>query len=733
MVRLNIFSFIKSLSSKIAIIMALTLFIMLIILNFLILNIFKSSLLDSAYQKGQDLTAMFTKMNRSALIRSDYFSLEQSVKELQSKENILFAQVFDKDMFLLTPSSKPFEVSNARFTFIYEETVYDDMNNVIGYAAVGLCNKQIHELLKRNRIIFYTLSFIIVMSTCLLLLALINIVVHKPIKTIIYSVGKISSGDLDHEIKIRSNDELGNLANNFNIMTSKLKDSISTIRCIIDSMPSALMSIDKEYKVLQWNSSAEDLTGISIEKAVSKNVYSLFPELARFKKQINMVLGSNKPMKLNRVQINKDKNLYDIHIFPLKIEFVNGLVIRIDDITEKEKRENLLFQAQKMESIGNLAGGLAHNLNNILAGILGTTTFLEYKLNKNAISNELLAEKLKIIDTASQRAAEMVRELLSMSGKKQDIEYNPHDINTLVKNVIKICENTFDKAVDIQAEYNNRPSMVLCNSNQIEQVILNICINAYHAMTIMRNDHETKGGSIKIKISHFTSDIYFKEIHANAVHDEYILLNITDNGIGITKENLSRIYDPFFTTKAKGQGSGLGLSMVFSIVKQHQGIIDIYSEPGTGTSVKIYFPALKDVHENNQIPGPVDIAPSAIPDRAGVLIIDDEEDIRTIGMEMLTELGYTVFLAKDGHEGLKIFNRLEKEISLIILDMIMPKTSGQEILESIRSKNKKVKIIMTSGFINNENEFSRIYSKADGFLSKPFTLNDLYAIVKEYM
>lgn len=725
--------FFRSLSSKISLFLSLTLFFMLLILNFFIIDHNISFLLDNAKEMNNELTEMFAKINSSPLARRDFYALEKNVIELQRDDNVLFARIYNKNGTLLTPSSRPHkEIENS---LIYQREIFNDEMEIIGSVSVGYDLSHIFSEINSYKYILYILSFVIVLITCIILLYLINLVVHKPLKKLLLSVNNISKGDIDQKVEIDSDDEIGNLADNFNLMTSRLKSSINTINCIIESMPSALISIDKEYKVLQWNEMAYKITNIPRKTADNKYIFDLLPDFKDYEKEISNVLASNKHMSINRAKLSFNKDsFYEIHFFPLQNESVDGVVIRVDDITEDEKRDNQLIQAQKMESVGNLAGGLAHNFNNILAGIIGTTTFLEYKLETNQnIPADILKNKLAIIDEAGQRASELVKELMSISGRQKNIDLKAQDLCLLINNVIKICENTFDKSVEIKFNKKEEEAVFYGNSSKIEQVILNICINAYHSMTIMRKPIEKKGGILQISIDRFLADDYFSKTYANVRFDEYWLLSISDTGVGIDKKNLKKIFDPFFTTKNKEYGSGLGLAMVFGIINQHNGIIDVYSEAGEGTVFKIYLPVYYE--ENSE--GKNEKSPSnrycIKKGHGSILLIDDEENIRKIGSAMLKECGYTVYQAEDGIKGIEIFKEKKGEIRLIILDMIMPKKSGKEVLDEIKSISDDIKVIMISGYMDNEDSNKSKYNKADGFLLKPFTISALSDMISNIL
>ncbi len=718
--------FVKSLSSKIALVISITLVLMLIIINFFFMRLFSRLLMDSQESKAREITRMFSKINTPPLIRNDYYTLEQNVIELQKNRDIVSAQVYDSDLFLLTLSSNVIKGENNVMLRIYEEDIKNYEGGIIGHVTVGFDISDMVLFIKRYRLALYIASFIAVSITFMILLFLINIIVSRPLKLLLDSVNRISYGDLDHEVPVERADEIGVLAKDFNLMTKRLKSSASNLACIVDCMPSAIITVDRDKNILEWNKSASSLIGKGKEDAVSRNLFDVFPQTENYRHIIEQVMAEKKPYRIAREKLfTESRSIYELFFFPLRNEQAEGVVIRIDDITEREKRKLELIQAQKMESIGNLAGGLAHNLNNILAGIVGTTTFLEYKLeNGQPVSSDVLKNKLKIIDDSGQRATELIKELMAISGKDKNIDYQVHDLNLLAANVIKMCQNTFDKAVEIIPRYNEEKALFLGNSNQIEQVILNICINAYHSMTVMRKQGENKGGRLTVSISRFRADDHFVAVHENASKRNYWMTSISDTGVGMNRDTISRIFDPFFTTKKESGGSGLGLSTVFTTVKQHGGIIDVYSEVGRGTTFRIYIPVKEEEDEKICRESQEDDL-SLQKGKGSILIIDDEDSIRNISREMLKECGYDVYTAEDGISGLDLFREKSGEIILVIIDMIMPKRSGLEVLKDIKGINSCVKVIMSSGFMGENDSDLSLYGQADGFLSKPFTIKAL--------
>ncbi|HOT45848.1 MAG TPA: response regulator [Spirochaetota bacterium] len=398
---------------------------------------------------------------------------------------------------------------------------------------------------------------------------------------------------------------------------------------------------------------------------------------------------------------------------------------------EKERIQAQLIQAQKMEAIGTLAGGIAHDFNNMLGGILGSLNLLELLAEK-----ENLAQKeafRKYLDTASEstrRAAEVTRQLLTLS-RRQNLQFAPVDIMQSIRNVLKICKNSFPKSVNLDFPSQDSPLMVNADFTQIEQVILNLCVNASHAMTIMRNERGDEGGTLSVQAARVKCDENTCAVHPQARADaDYARIKVSDTGIGMDEETRKRIFEPFFTTKAQGSGTGLGLAMVYNIVTQHQGFIDVYSEPGSGSTFTVYIPALAEAAAG----AGRGTTPEAIERGTGrILVIDDEAAILRIARGMLEQCGYEVITATNGKDGVMAYDEEADGISAVILDLSMPGISGNEVLRQLREINPSVKVLIASGLAEDE-EIRRITSGGSvGFIQKPYTAVELSSMLKKLL
>lgn len=580
----------------------------------------------------------------------------------------------------------------------------------------------------------------------LLMLVIFIFLSYYLIRPILNLAEKINEVAVTHEYNLRIDkpfkDEIGVLQSGFNLLLSniqsreserdrfetELNKTKSYLGSIIESMPSLLITINNAGEITHFNRSAARVTNLDPEEVIGRKFTEILPVLSEiYIKSKNSQLKDKQPVYLSRQNLGTISKFANISLYPLISEDIQGVVLMVDDVTELEIKEEQLRQVQKMETVGTLAGGLAHDFNNVLSGIVGTLSLLKYKMQKTVtVSADDLKGYLVTMEESAARAVDMVQQLLTLS-RRQELIMVPVDLNLAVKHVLKICQNTFDKCVQIRFCQGENNSRILADPTQIEQVILNICVNAYHSMTIMCPENKIQGGTMDLSITRIDADAHFCSIHHEAEKKAYWKLDITDTGVGMDDETISKIFEPFFTTKDKGKGTGLGLSMVYNIVKQHKGFVKLYSEINLGTTFSLYLPILfnPDTIEESQIES------STQTGKGTVLVVDDEEIMRSLVKEMLEECGYNLLFAEDGEEGLNIYQQNYAQIDLVLLDMIMPKKSGVETFHAIRQITPDAKIIVTSGFRQDERVDKLLAKGAAGFIQKPYTINKLSEIIFE--
>ncbi len=377
--------------------------------------------------------------------------------------------------------------------------------------------------------------------------------------------------------------------------------------------------------------------------------------------------------------------------------------------SELQKRNIQLVRSQKMEMIGTLAGGLAHDFNNILGGIIGSVSLLKLYQEDNDLTDEKLTDNLAIIEKSSKRATDVVSKLMDFSRKEIESKIVV-DLNGIVTDVIEICKTTIDKSLNLRSNLMTGDLLVEADPGQIEQVILNLCINAAHSMTIMRSTDDRNGGILSIATG-----------RTKVGDNEYCTVTISDTGVGIKQENLLRIFDPFFSTKNEDGGTGLGLAMASSIIDQHEGYLDVDSTPGEGTTFHIHLLVYK-----GDMGVPIKSVEKQI--KTGVnkiLLVDDEEILREVSRELLMECGYEVMLAKNGQEALSLYRKYYAEIDLILLDMSMPGMSGDEVYSKLKTDFPDIRVLISSGSEQDSRISEMLKNRNIGFIKKPYTIHNL--------
>jgi PAS domain S-box-containing protein len=394
---------------------------------------------------------------------------------------------------------------------------------------------------------------------------------------------------------------------------------------------------------------------------------------------------------------------------------LTGLMGVTRDITENRKLQQQFFQAQKMESIGTLAGGIAHDFNNLLGGILGYASLLK----ANVDENEQAYSFADTIEKSANRAAELTAQLLAFA---RGGKYEPKvvSLNSIVKESLEIIGRTFDKLIMINVDLADPIPTVEADAGQIQQVLINLCVNARDAMPT--------GGTLTISTKEQTLTEKEAKKQSGARPGHYVVLSVSDTGAGIERETLQRIFEPFFTTKEKGKGTGLGLSMAYGVVNNHGGHIHVQSTPGAGTIFHIYLPASGKT-ETRDNGGSRDV-------RGGqelILVVDDEEVVRYLAKDVLESSGYTVLMASDGVEAIEEYEKNMKNIALVIIDMVMPRMGGKEAFLKLKEINPNVKALLFTGYGKNSEAHEIMRNGVSNFIQKPFQLDELLYKVRDVL
>lgn len=526
-----------------------------------------------------------------------------------------------------------------------------------------------------------------------------------------------------------------------------LRKSREDLRSTLDSIGDGVISADEEGVVLGMNSVAERLTGWTDEEATGRPFDQVFRIVDRGPSNFQVDPGQSgfDPAKGvgggGSVLLSRTGEEFRItrSFGSLRHEDGSplGMVAVFRDETESFRREQQLVQAQKMEAVGTLAGGLAHDLNNVLAGIVGPVSLVEFCLaGDGELSREELEGYVSMIRSSSKRAADLVSQLLAISHGHR-LSFARADLHHCLESVLRIARTTFDKSVTIRYTQNPDPCWAWADPAQVEQIVLNLLINACHAMTLMRSEGDRWGGEIRVTVDSVQVGEGVEEQDEIVRPGRYWRIRVEDEGVGIGEEDLPQVFTPFFTTKGKGKGTGLGLAMVYNIVQKHLGFVKIDSRVGEGTDFRVHIPVLEiepgspdgSPPEEVEAPAPAPVGSS----QETILLVDDESSLLETARGMLEKRGYRILVAQGGPEGLELFLERRAEIDLVLLDIVMPVMPGDEVFRAIQEAAPGTRVLLTSGFSQDERIGRILEQGARGFLRKPYDIDGLSRAVAQVL
>jgi len=487
---------------------------------------------------------------------------------------------------------------------------------------------------------------------------------------------------------------------------------------LLDKAPDAICVSDIEQRVFYWNTGAERIYGWTAAEAIGKNANELLFQgdgaapLAALKR---IIAQGEWHGELNQVTKYGKRIVVESRWALMRDESgkPESILVINTDITEKKEIESQLFRAQRMENIGALAGGIAHDLNNVLGPILMVGSLIREELASK--------ESREMLDTATasaQRGAEMVKQILSFargaSGERMLLQ-----VGHLVKEMGKLAKDTFPKSIDIRTNVAGELPAIMGDATQLHQVLLNLCVNARDAMP--------EGGALLIQAENIVVDRKQVRMYPQPISGPYVVVSVSDTGMGIPPELRDRIFEPFFTTKGQGKGSGLGLSTVLSIIKSHAGFVEISSEVGKGTTLKVYLPATATTETGlaRQEQSP----PPPMGKGQQVLLVDDELAILEITKETLETFNYRVVTATDGVEAVTLYRQRKGEINIVVTDLMMPTMDGPALIRALCQIDPHVKIVAVSGLDSRAKLAEAEKLNVQAFLGKPYTTEKLLTIL----
>ena len=482
---------------------------------------------------------------------------------------------------------------------------------------------------------------------------------------------------------------------------------------LLDQAQDAIIVRDLDQKILFWNKGAQHIYGWTAEEAVGRNAVDLMlNEQSKQFEEARQAVGKNGKWKGEVYQTRRDGAEIIVESRWTLVRDEQGrpkavLVINTD-VTEKKRMESQFLRAQRMESIGTLAGGIAHDLNNVLSPILMAIDMLQLKA-----TDEASKKWFEVLRTNAERGGDMVKQVLSFARgvEGERVALQPKH---LIKEIVKILRETLPKSIEINFEIPGDLWIISADATQMHQVLMNLCVNARDAMP--------DGGSITIRAENVFVDENYARMHLEAKAGRFVRITVSDTGPGMSAEIQSRIFEPFFTTKEMTKGTGLGLSTALTIVKSHGGFINVYSELHRGSQFALFLPALDttDTVESSTFQ-------TDLPQGNGelILVVDDEESIREITRGTLETFGYSVITASDGTEALALYADRKNEIAVVLTDMVMPFMDGPATIRALQRMNPQIRIIAASGLGTAQRAGEGSLDGVSVFLNKPYTAEKL--------
>lgn len=535
---------------------------------------------------------------------------------------------------------------------------------------------------------------------------------------------------------IRSSDEIGALAKAFQDISQKLQDTLISLRRAshdwertFDAVPELIAIIDDRNNIVKINQAMAEKLGVKVQEAVGIKYHDLFHEpLASTLSSATEKESDNGLASIQELLQKKLGPDFLLSASPLKGQHgeLLGSVFVASDISERRqaeeergKLEAQMREVQKLESLGVLAGGIAHDFNNLLMAILGNADLALFSLSPTSPARPSIEE----IARASQRAADLCRQMLAYSGRGRFV-VGRYDLSEIVREMGQMLEVSVSKKAVLRYSFAEELPAVEADATQLRQVIMNLITNASEAMGDQSGVISVATGVMECNRAYLADSYLDDKLPAG----KYVFLEVTDTGAGMDEETRRRIFDPFFTTKFTGRG--LGLAVVLGIIRGHQGAIQVYSEPGKGTSFKILLPA-KDWTPEDLAPSTTSWAPLS-PGKT-ILLVDDDDNVRRVGTKMLTILGFNVLTAARGREALEMFRTGGDGIDCVILDLTMPEMSGEEVLRDLRQLRRNVCVILSSGY-NEQDVTQKFVGKGlAGFIQKPYTMDNLRIILNRVL
>jgi two-component system, cell cycle sensor histidine kinase and response regulator CckA len=620
-----------------------------------------------------------------------------------------------------------------------------DHGRFYGFVEVTERLDNIPSIVKRFAQTAALLALAAILLTTLAVYALFRYLVYRPMNELDEAMGRVKGGAFDLQARVSTQDEFGRLAMGFNRMLERIREltrereaqqetlrqrvreataesqaAAERYRLIFDSNPLPMWVYDSTtLRFLTVNEAAVQNYGWTREAFLQMTIEDLYRPQDRPKLLADAARPTEEHAQLEAAQhLRKDGSLIDVEVslHDLMFEGRQARLVIASDVTDKKRIEASVLRSQRLESLGTLASGIAHDLNNILSPLSISTFLLRPK-----ISDAGGYETLDTMEEVIERGSQLIKRVLSFA-RGTEGERIPVNPERVLGEVVSIVKETFPKSIHIQFSATGKTGTVLGDPTQLHQVLMNLCVNARDAMP--------QGGNLELEAKTIEIDEHEAQLLPDAKPGRYVMISVKDTGTGIAPQVMDKIFDPFFTTKEQGKGTGLGMSTSLGIVQSLGGFINVYSEPGEGTLFQIYLPA-QDAGVEAEIPEEVVELPLGKGEL--ILLVDDEEPIRRVTRGMLEASNYRVLTASDGGKACALYREKPDEIKLVLTDMMMPVMDGASTIRELRRLNPHLPVIASSGLAEAGREEQARRLGAQKFLSKPYTAVRLLRALDELL
>jgi len=724
--------------------------------------------------RARTIATNLAQVSISPLLNADEVSLSQNCASIAQQKNILYVAILDANGRILGRASQfSGQKLSSRINDVFQQ--FDDQSDsalrykylndnsileifhivkvrdvVWGYIFLGIDLQDSNRLIVRARWISLALGLFFILLAIFMVQKITEKII-SPIKYLIKGTEKVSAGNFDFQIDIRDKSEFGLLASKFNEMTVKLnyyytqkellnkklheysegleknvRERTSELQQIqkevvqiFHQIPIGLLTVDHSGSIRWYNEELLNVFDIKNHKTLEdSNIYKDNPfKQDAFLNKIKEVIDSGKRtvFQFSYHIPNGGRKLLDIHTQPLanNTKKNSGMIFIVKDISQETELKKQINRAQRLESMGILAGGMAHDFNNALGIILPNAQMLRMKLK----DNDKLSHYVETIEKATDRAANLTNQILSFSRGYQKGQLEIFNIGELINDLSEMIGRVVNRKITINKQLEDELWNIEADKTQIEQVLMNLSMNAVDAMP--------KGGELLYRVSNVELPQNGDIIYPDVKDGKYIKLEVIDTGTGIPSQILDKIFDPFFSSKDEGKGTGLGLSIVYGVIQSYGGMIDVQSEVNKGTYFKIFLPATSKPAS----PKIIDTY-RTLNGNGKILLVDDESMLRDTVSHMLESMKFQVMIAHDGKEAVEIYGENPEKIDLIIMEIQMPVMDGFEAANIIWERNPKAKILFSSGYANPSGIAELRRKGVKELLRKPYKINDLVDMIQ---